>query len=129
MPTVLAIAGSALAVLGGLAAVVDRDLTILPYFVITAPLAMLAALGLTGGAGFPGLVVARLIAFGLVTASAFIGTLLVIEQVVCACSRPEPVPDQLLLGIPVTVLHVVGTFGTAALVALAAIVDYRSRAA
>lgn len=127
MPVILAMVASVLAAIGGVAAVADRDDTITPYYVITAPLAMAAALGLTGASGFAGLVVARLIALGLVGASAFIGTLLVFAQVMCGCSRPTPLPDPLLFGIPVTILHLAGSFGTAGLVAIAAILEYRSR--
>jgi hypothetical protein len=55
------------------------------------------------------------------------GVLLALERVACGCSSPTPValtPFDLVL----TFLHMAGAFGAAALLAIAAVLEYRTAA-
>jgi hypothetical protein len=114
-----------LAILGGIAAVVDLNGAIAGYYPIAALVIALATVGLTGVAGGIGLGLARLATVGLVGVNLVLAFLLAFATLMCACSRPTPTAltplDLLLSG-----LHMAGAFGAAALLAAAAVVQARS---
>ena len=113
-----------LAVLGGIAAVLDRNWAIASYYPIAAIVILAATVGLSGAVGSFGIGVGRFLTVGLVGVNIVLAGLLVFATIMCACSRPLPppvTPDYLLIHG----LHMAGAFGAAALLGAAAILQAR----
>ena len=118
--SLLAILASALAAVAGLVSQLDGDIDLVPFFV------GLTVLGATGAfvvrAPYP----ERRRIFGVMIATAWIaaaltiGGLLVWEQALCGCSRPEPIAEATYLGLTATAYHLAGVFLGGALMTVAA---------
>jgi hypothetical protein len=126
--TRLGLAALVLAILGGVAAVIDLNYAIAGYYPVAAVAIGLATIGLSGAAGPIGLGLGRLLTAGLVAVNLVLAFLLAFATMMCACSRPLPPPitpgDVLLSG-----LHMAGAFGAAALLGAAAILQAKSEIA
>lgn len=117
--SLLAIAAAVLAAVAGLVSQLDGDGGFVPFFV------GLTVLGATGAfvvrAPYP----ERRRIFGVMIATAWIaaaiiGGLLLWEQAVCGCSRPEPIAEANYLGLTATIYHAAGVYLGGALLAVAA---------
>ena len=114
MRRILGLAASALAAVAAIVADVDGGET--AFFV-----------GLTFFAGVEAWVaqspfagrrrlLARVIAVAWLVAAIWIGVLLLWYQAACACSGPPPQPPNLYLGLPGTVYHLLGLYGSLLLI-------------
>jgi hypothetical protein len=120
MRPVLALVAMLLSALAGVVSVLDGDFAVAPYFLVTTVAGGIVALGLTPGDGMVGLILARLLAILWLLSVFVIGTLLVFERITCGCSQQLPVPPNLYLGLPATAYHLIATFGSTALIVIAA---------
>lgn len=114
-----------MAILGGIAAVVDQNWAIASYYPVAAFVIGVATIGLTGVAGPIGMGLARLMTAGLAFANLVLAFLLAFATIMCACSRPVPppiTPEYLVIHG----LHMAGAFGAAALLAAAAVLQARA---
>ena len=106
--------GLGAATLAGVAAVVanqDGDADIVPFFV-----ALTVAGGIHAWATATPLIGGRrVLALGItgvwLIAGVWIGALLGMQQVMCACSRPPPPVELTYLGLTATAYHLVGLYG------------------
>ena len=114
-----------LAVVGGIAAVVDSNDAIAGYYPIASIVILAATFGLSGAIGPFGLGVGRFLTVGLVGVNLVLAALLAFATIACACSRPlpPPLPPEYLL---IHGLHMAGAFGAAALLAAAAVLQARA---
>ncbi len=122
--------GIGAAVLVGIAAIVanqDFASDIVPFFV---------ALTVAGGAHAWATTtqlrgVRRLVALGITAvwalAAVWIGALLGMYQVTCACSRPPPPVELMYLGLPATVYHLIGLYGGLVLIIAGTRLAHRRR--
>ena len=117
----LAVGATALAGVAALAAAVNGDTDILPFFI---------ALTTAGGVGAVAVrepyegrrrLIARTIGVGWLIVGGYIGLLLLWYQSVCGCSSPAPIePEATYLGLTATAYHLAGVFGGGVLMAVAA---------
>jgi len=118
MRSILALAASALA---GLAAIIaSLDGGIVPFFV-----GLTFFGGLQAWAAHPPFAglrrnLARSIALLWLVAAVWIGVLLVMYQMACACSGPPPPPTVYYLGLPGTAYHLMGLYGGVVLALISA---------
>jgi hypothetical protein len=123
-PTILGVVALILAILGGIAAVLDANWAIAGYYPIAALVIALATIGLRGAAGSIGLVFARVLTAGLVFVNLVLFAMLAFSEVACGCSSPMPPPVTptwlLMRG-----LHMAGAYGAAALLGAAAVAQAR----
>lgn len=115
----LALGASFLTAVAGVVAVIDGDAAIAPFFIVTTLLGGVVAWGLTGAGGALGRLAPKIITGAWVVAAIWIASLLVLFQITCGCSRPPPGLEATYLGFTATVYHLVGTFGSTALIVVA----------
>jgi membrane associated rhomboid family serine protease len=122
--------GIGAAVLAGVAAIVanqDFDADIVPFFVALTVAggvhAWATATPLFGGRR----IVALSITAAWAVAGVWIGALLGMYQVACACSRPPPTVELTYLGIPATAYHLIGLFGGLVLIVAGTWLAHRRR--
>ncbi len=122
--------GIGASVLAGIAAIVanqDFDADIVPFFVALTIVggvhAWATASPLAGGR--------RVVALGITAAWAvagvWIGALLGVYQVMCACSRPPPAVELTYLGLPAMTYHLMGLYGGLALIIAGTRLAHRRR--
>ena len=117
----LAIGATALAGLAALAAAVDGDADILPFFIALTTAGGVGAVAVrdpyTGGRRL----IARTIGVAWLLVGGYIGLLLLWYQTLCGCSFPAPVePEATYLGLTATAYHLAGVFGGGVLMAVSA---------
>jgi hypothetical protein len=120
MRTILALGASALAGVAAIIASLDGDADIVPFFVGLTFLGGLAATSVREPFTGHRRLVARSAAVAWLGAAAWIGVLLVMYQVTCACSFPARPPEATYLGLTATIYHLAGVYLGGAMLAVAA---------
>ena len=120
MRSALALGASALAALAGVIASLDGDSDIVPFFMGLTFVGGVAAWGFGAGAAASGPLLGRIAAGGWLFAAAWIGGLLLMYQMACACSGPPQPDEATYLGLTATVYHLAGVYLGGALVTVAA---------
>lgn len=127
---ILAIGATALAGIAALAAAVDGDADILPFFVVLSAAGAVGTVAVGEPYGGSRRLLARIIGVSWLAVGGYIGVLLLWHQAVCGCSYPAPIaPEATYLGLTATAYHLAGVFGGGALMGVAAFSRALSRAA
>lgn len=116
----LSLGAAALALVADVVSQLDGDTDLVPFFAILAVAAFVVAVAV--GSPFQGRhrLVARAVTVGWAIAAVWIGALLVMYQVSCACSRAGPLaPEATYLGLPATAYHLAATYLGGALLLVA----------
>ena len=120
MRTVLALAAAVLAAVAALASAIAGEDDVIAFFLVLAGGAVIIAALTAGPWTRPARLAARTLAVAWAVTAVWIGVLLAWYQTSCACSTPVPIdPAPNVVGIPVTVVHLLATYLGGALVVVA----------
>jgi hypothetical protein len=128
MRVLFAIAACGVASVASMVASLDGHADFVPFYVV---LAFCAASGAAAVASEPDVPMRRRVVQGAagvwVVAAVWVSVLLVMASTVWQASGPPPIPEQSFLGVPATGYYLLGLYGGASLMLLAAGLRGRSR--